>query len=93
MRRDAYWWAGHLTCRHCPENSYPADAVWLGPDLLLARYRPACPHLAEQVRLVQPSTLRVDDRCAAVLPAGTRCSDTAGPDGLCPAHDSARTPQ
>lgn len=89
MNRDV-WASCLLRCGRCSTDSYPEDAAWIDHDLLLARFRPACEHVAEQVRLIRPSTVPVDTRCGGVLPSGARCPAQAGPHGLCPSHDRSK---
>ena len=84
--------AGYMTCR-CGAVGFPLDAVWLGDDLILARYASSCDHLPESVRIICPSDLQPEGRCIGINASGTRCRRRSGTGQWCVQHSPQREPR
>ena len=71
--------AGFLLCPSCGRRSYPADAEWVGTDLVIASWQRGCSHIRLHVMLVRPSLLEPCDEpepergpCQATVRHGRR---------------------
>lgn len=84
----AYRW-----CSTCRAESYPLDAIWLGPDLLLVAFEPLCRHHTEPLtQIVRASAVTLAEaRCAGLTAAGARCRARPAIGGeFCRHHDPSR---
>lgn len=86
--------AGWVPCTQCREPAYPTAAGWLTGRHIIATYAPGCPHVAEQTRVVDLTTMVVDPRCRGTTRTGTRCRLRARDgDGWCVHHQPQRQHQ
>jgi len=85
MTTDPYM-AAHSICQDCGLVGYATDAVWLDSDRVLARFLPGCGHGEEQIRVLAPAALAVDQRCQAITRSGHRCKLPTAVGGWCAVH-------
>lgn len=78
-----------INCHTCGRVSWPDDAVWLDPPLMLVSYRAGCQHTRDVTQVVDADQLTTDTTwCRATTLAGTRCRCRARAEwgGLCHVH-------
>lgn len=71
---DPLLFAGVHDCSRCGALSYPVDACWVGPGLLLAEYQAECAHVSAGVQVVDTTLMGPPTRCLASTAGGKRCA-------------------